>query len=355
LLAGGQVEAVINLPGGLLPYRPGYQSALWVLRRGKAAKWQGRVLLADVSDRALTSKVVDDLITDVVTWRREGYRPEWHSRAFATQTDVRDLLAPRTPLIAGRHPSLRDLRVRAFETIARVAELEAGLGRPADPPPTFRRPVRSGLVVRHGPVPPSTTIGDLAKAGRIAVLRGIQLEAGDVGKHGNHPVIGASEAIGTSQRGDRMIDRGVLADRYPRAVLTEPGDVVVTDVPRFGVLVDDLGFAVVESPARIVRIPASERAGLRPKVLAALLAVNSAGVRPEGAVRASARLTERRVTVLTPAEADRLEALLADLDERRRHAQVEIDALDELCRIAALGLMDGTLAVAPTSRSPLHS
>src|SRR5690606_6611828 len=95
LLADGRVEAVIALPGGLVPYRPAYQTALWVLRREDPSPWRGRVLMADVSDRPLTDRVVDELVWDVTTWRRDGHRPDQHLRAHASQVAVADLLKPR--------------------------------------------------------------------------------------------------------------------------------------------------------------------------------------------------------------------------------------------------------------------
>ena len=69
------VEAIIRLPGGLIPFRPGYETALWVLTQARDSRWRGRVLLADVSDRQLTHEVISDLVEDVITWRRDGYPP----------------------------------------------------------------------------------------------------------------------------------------------------------------------------------------------------------------------------------------------------------------------------------------
>ena len=82
LLAGDMVEAIIRLPGGLVPFRPGYETALWVLTQARDSRWRGRVLLADVSDRELTHEVISDLVEDVVTWRRDGYVPGAHRRVF---------------------------------------------------------------------------------------------------------------------------------------------------------------------------------------------------------------------------------------------------------------------------------
>ena len=94
LLKGDMVEAIIRLPGGLVPFRPGYETALWVLTQARHSRWRGRVLLADVSDRPLTADVVRDLAEDVITWRRDGYVPRrtagrsvsrWRSAAWSTR------------------------------------------------------------------------------------------------------------------------------------------------------------------------------------------------------------------------------------------------------------------------------
>jgi len=345
LLASGRVEAVIHLPGGLVPFRPGYQTALWVLRREEPSPWQGRVLLADVSDRALTDDVVETLIWDVVTWRRDGYQPNDHSRAIAVQVAVSSLTSSGVRLTARRLPAIRE--VAAKETIARVNDLESELHRVADPHVAPRPLVRSGLAVRESGSPVRTAaIGALVKTRRLIMVKGTRLAASDVIPDGKHAVLGAPEIVGASPLGARTVDRAVLAEKYPRARLTEPGDVIVTMSPRFGVHVDDDGFSVVEFPARILRIPEQERQQLTPRVLAALLAAGHAGARAAGAVRPAARLDELCIPLLPPAEVRRLDELLAVADERRRLARREIDLLDEVCRIAATGLSDGTLTFA---------
>ncbi|ADG89213.1 N-6 DNA methylase [Thermobispora bispora DSM 43833] len=347
LLASGRVEAVIHLPGGLVPFRPGYQTALWVLRREEPSPWQGRVLLADVSDRALTDDVVETLIWDVVTWRRDGYQPNDHSRAIAVQVAVSSLTSSRVRLTARRPPAIRE--VAAKETIARVYDLESELHRIADPQAVSRPQVRSGLAVRESGSPvPTAAIGALVKTQRLIMVKGTRLAASDVIPDGQHAVLGAPEIAGASPVGARTVDRAVLAEKYPRARLTEPGDVIVTMSPRFGVHVDHDGFSVVEFPARILRIPEQERQQLTPRVLAALLAAGHAGTRAAGAVRPASRLDELCIPLLPPAEVRRLDELLAVADERRRLARREIDLLDEVCRITAAGLSNGTLTIAST-------
>jgi N-6 DNA Methylase len=105
LLEGDMVEAIIRLPGGLVSFRPGYETALWVLTQARDSRWRGRVLLADISDRDFTDDVIRDLVEDVVTWRREGYVPSAHRCVYGVQVAVRDLVDPPRPLLVSQGPS----------------------------------------------------------------------------------------------------------------------------------------------------------------------------------------------------------------------------------------------------------
>lgn len=350
LLADGRVEAVIALPGGLVPYRPAYQTALWVLRREDPSPWRGRVLLADVSDRPLTDRVVDELVWDVTTWRRDGHRPDQHLRAHASQVAVADLLRPRVPLTTRRPRRLSDLTAPQ-RLVAQVVELEAeldGSGRSRTAPP-----LRSGLAVRDEPAPlPRRTIGALVRDGYLTLGKGARLAPEHVVADGHHPVIGAPELTGARPIGSRTLDRATLA-RYPRLKLTEPGDVIVTLTPQLGVHLDRDGFAVVEFPARVLRIPEDARHLLTPAVLAAVLSalphVGQPTTRAASAVRAPARLVDLQIPLLPPDQVERLDGLLAAAEVRREQARREMACVDELCRIATAGLVDGTLTIAGAS------
>ena len=61
LLSSGMVEAIIRLPGGLVPFRSGYDVALWVMTSAYGSPYRGWVLRADVSDRELTGEVITAL------------------------------------------------------------------------------------------------------------------------------------------------------------------------------------------------------------------------------------------------------------------------------------------------------
>jgi hypothetical protein len=353
LLAEGRVEAVIHLPGGLLPYRPAHQTALWVLRREDPSPWRGRVLLADISDRPLTAEVADALVWDVTTWRRDGHRPDQHLRAYAAQVAVAGLAGPRVPLTSRRPSRMRDLTAPQ-RAMARVLEVEAALASAGDRP--AGQGIRAGLAVREErSAVPRRTVADLVRDEWLVVRPGSRVAAADVTTDGHHPVIGAPELTGGGRIGARTVDRGVLADRYPRVRLTDPGDVIVTMAPRLAVHLDREGFSVVEFPARVLRIRKDVRHRLTPPVLAALLGalpdVGHPTGRAPGAVRAATRLVDLQVPILPPAEVERLTGLLDAADERRRLARRELDLLDDLCLTATTGLVDGTLTMAGAPRS----
>lgn len=73
LLTSGLVKAVVNLPGGVMPYRPAYRTALWVLHRTPQEQRRGRVLLIDLSAQDLTHRTLDALCEDVYIWRTANW------------------------------------------------------------------------------------------------------------------------------------------------------------------------------------------------------------------------------------------------------------------------------------------
>ncbi|MFA1538063.1 hypothetical protein [Actinomadura monticuli] len=350
LLRSGSVKAVIRLPGGLIPYRPGYEVALWVLTADYAVGERGKVLLADVSDRALTPGLVDALVTDVLAWRDEQFDPEAHPRVHTVATPVGALIASPRPLLPRYLPSQDDLRWEVPERVARTLELERVVWEARPDAPRLN----SDLSAVPMPRPPRTaTIAELAGRGRpkeLSLRKGTRLPAGlvrsassTVNATNSYPVFGPAEVLDESEPGSRRVDRIEFEKSCPGARHSKPGDVIITTAPRPAAAVDHDGHSVVEFPARILRIEEDGKKHFTPRALAALL--DRAG-RADGAIRPAQRLHELALPLLSPSELKQLDRLLADLDDRRDRARREIAALDELRGIAATGLADGTLTLA---------
>jgi hypothetical protein len=348
------VEAVIRLPGGLVPFRPGYETALWVLTQARASRWRGRVLLADISDRELTHQVISDLVEDVTTWRRDGYLPGAHSRVFGQQVAVRDLIDPPRPLTIGSRPaSPRERAEGAARRVVLVTKHGADLDRIGATATADRRHLPTellaavDLLATAEPRPCSETVGALVKGKRLTLHQGTRIKPEHITPTGHHVVLGSDEVLGTRRPGERNVDRALFARAHPSARLTTPGDVLVTTIPRPGVMVDTRGYAIAEFPVRILRIPDAEAEQFTPRVLAALLFADGTGTRAAGAVRTGRSLEDQRVTVLPPDQVHRLDGLLSEIEARRDLARRELEVLGELQDAAIGGLIDGALTVIP--------
>jgi hypothetical protein len=346
LLTGDMVEAVIQLPGGLVPFRPGYETALWVLTQARDSRWRGRVLLADVSDRELTHEVISDLVEDVVTWRREGYVPGAHRRAYGVQVAIDDLVDPPRPLVISQRPSSpRERATDASRRVTAATQCGVDLDRIGATAIADRRHVSTEALTAADLHPVIEIIGALVRSRRLTLRQGTRISATHITGPGHHVVLGTEEVLGIRRPGQRWVDREVFARTYPNARLTEPGDVLVTTVPRPGAMVDKNGYAIAEFPVRILRIPPAETEQFTARVLAALLFANGSGNRATSAVRAGRALEDHRVPLLPPAQVRRLDQLLAQADARRDLAQRELDVLEELQQVVIGGLIDGTLTL----------
>ena len=245
LLKGYMVEAVIRLPGGLVPFRPGYETALWVVTQARDSRWRGRVLIADVSDRELTHEVVSDLVEDVTTWRRDGYVPGAHSRVFGQQVAVRDLIDPPRPLtVSSRPASHRERAEDAARRVALLTQRGADLDRIGATATGDRRHVPTELLAAVDPLAAAEphghreTVGALVKSKRLALHQGTRIKPEHITATGHHVVLGPDEVLGIRRPGERRMDRALFARAHPSARLTAPGDVLVTTAPQPGVMVD---------------------------------------------------------------------------------------------------------------------
>ncbi|MFC0003513.1 DNA-binding protein [Micromonospora siamensis] len=342
LLTSGLVEAVVRLPGGMFPARPGHSAALWLLTRDPVAATQGRLLLADVGGAALDQRVAETTAEDILLWRAEGYRRDGHDprTGWVVPLDALDLR--RGAALRPPGPASVTMRARlAADRPALIGEIEGRLTDAEHETIRYAKehgPLSTGAAQRDGNRPKELTLGALRTARRIRPLPGHRLTPEHVGPRGHHRVIGAAEVVAQSSK--RWMDRLTLAAEYPHVGLTDPGDLVVTTVPQFGVLLDEDGFSVIEFPARGLRISPGD--ALTPRVLKALLDTARNTTRSPGAVR-GARLGDVTIPDLGRDEAARLDDVLRRLDERERLLQQQAGLLVELRELAVAGFADGTL------------
>lgn len=358
LLKADTVEAIVRLPGGMLPFRPAYETALWVLTQARGSRWQGRVLLADVSDRPLTREVVSDLVEDVVTWRRDGYQPGAHRRQYGQQVEVVNLIdRPRPLVVSGRPVSLSDRAAEGNRRITDITGYGVELDRIGAEATAARRHVPAESLASANQRPTTQSLCALIRAGRLMLRQGTRIREAYVAASGHQAVLGGhyvvlgpEEVAGLRRVGQRKIERETFTQAYPNARLTEPGDVLVTMTPHPAALVDRDGFSIAEFPVRILRIPAAEAEQFTPRVLAALLFADGSGGRAAGAVRAGRALEDQQVLLLPPEQVRPLDQLLAAAEARRDLARRELDVLGELQAATVGGLLDGTLTL--TSYEP---
>ncbi|MFE4423885.1 hypothetical protein [Streptomyces sp. NPDC056817] len=361
LLRGNVVESVIALPGGVLPFRPGYRPALWTLTRGPVPEAEGKVLLADISSEQLTAGVRARLAEDVLLWRAEGFRKlGGHDPSYGRAVPIAALEQTfGGPLTPPAPPAAAIWSDKVKERPALIAEAEARLERATADIRTYedeRGPFRGGVLRRVGLLPRRTTLGKLIAERRVTRLPGHRIDARHLTDtaEGHHAVLGPEEITGERPVGVRRIDRLVLATEYDRVALTEPGDVVYTLTPRLGLYIDHDGFSVVAFPARVLRVDTEAARPLTPRVLAALLSATRGTARSPGAVRAARRVEDYQLPDLDPDEVLRFDALLAETERRESLLRAQANALAEARHLTIAGLADGTLTLADPPARPAN-
>lgn len=357
LLRENIVESVIALPGGVLPFRPGYRPALWTLTRDPVPEAAGKVLLADISAEPLTARVSARLAEDILLWRAEGRRHYGHDPRYGRIVPVADLDQAFGGALSPPGPPLSTFWSTAVaERPALIAEAEARLERASAEAGAYqerRGPYHARVLRRVDALPPRTTLGKLIAARRVTRHPGHRVDPAHLTADGHHTVLGPEEITGERPAGGRRIDRLVLATAYERAALTEPGDIVYTLAPRLGVYVDHDGFCVAAFPARVLRVNRDAARPLTPRVLAALLAAARGTARSPGAVRPARRIEDYQLPDLDPDEVLRFDALLAEAERRERLLRAQADALAEARRLTVAGLADGTLTLGEAPAAPL--
>lgn len=335
LLRARQVVAILRLPAGLVVSRSRQRLALWVL--GPAAyerSSEAFIYVADLVNEQLTGPIIDDLVTDLVAATSGQDLQRAHAARYLHPVPLRLLTAPGAASLVERRAMSRTRSTSsAADLLIRASELVSQLDAPWT---AAVSPTLLGLENHDGVA--QSTVAEAMGSRHLRGAPGHRLRSEDVGSGRGLRVLGVQELLGRSPVGRRAIDQFAFARGYPSGRLTEPGDVVFCTSPRPRAMVDREGAAVVEFPARVLRVHAADPGGLHPAVLAA--DINDQPV-------------TARVWRLWPArhvpDASRpgLDALLGQVARVRDELTAREQLLDDLTRTVVDGVTTGRLALAP--------
>lgn len=350
LLSRDAVEAVIQLPRRIHPFRTGAEHVLLVLRAEAKAENRGRPLLVD-ADRiarrvggawpAHVAKVLEDGRSPVAEEARD-----FPVSAISPREDA--LLDGRSILPAHRlgakeqgldhFSATLDARIEAAAALPHLREWIGDLG-------IAKR--KSGAGVAH------RKVGEHLRAGQLRLLAGHRIRESDLGDAGLM-VVGREEMLGALPLGQRRIALEDLAE-YPQAQTTERGDVFLLTEHGVRTRVDDAGGCVLLAPVQGLRILAyrrflaeevePEEVWMRPHPLAQLLAAPRNQHRGSGSLVRRVSLRDMDLPQLPLQEIAELEAILAETDRQRAEVRRQLEALDNLTLRLAAGVADGDLAL----------
>lgn len=336
LLRLGSLRAIVRLPRGLVTSSPRQALALWVFGPAhasvaRAEKWN---LVADLGDETLTQTTRADLVSDLVAAMGDGSAIRAHAFRFTRPVRTAELLTRTSSLVAGTNHVVTSARPIASERDRRAgsdfpARLDAIVATLGDAAPDGLDAVE----VNDAPlVLPPASLGTLAAARHVRCISGARVSPEHINTETGFAVIGADELAGAHAIGTRRIDRLLLANAYPSAGLTLPGDVIFRAGAQPQAIVDAEGASVVLYPARILRIKETDSAGLVAELLAADI--------PQQSSRDWKRWVVRRVV---HTERAGLSAALQSVAAERATLVERMRTLTALEETIAGGVVAGTL------------
>ncbi|MFI2721807.1 hypothetical protein ACH5AI_36755 [Streptomyces collinus] len=368
LLDRGCVEAIVQLPRRIHPFRTGAEYALLVLR---PPSLEPRSILLVDADRIAqrTGGECETWIEQVVGLTRPGVVPEpGEKRPPEDAYDPQD--AQRVTVRASGPGREQLLDNRSVLPAHRLAAPEAHVDH-FEETLTARRAVAAALprlrdwvgdmnISRRDPHTPVRhwKLDVLLKAGQLRLLNGHRVKAEHISEAGL-PVVGREEMLGELPVGARRIAPEDLA-AYPSAKVTELGDVLLLAEHGVRCLVDTAGGCVLLSPVQGVRITAyrehvrnAARGGpvppgglwMRPHSLARLLQAPRNQHRGSGSLVRRVSVRDMDLPQLPPEEIAELEAVLTETERLRADVRRQLEALDRLAERVSAGAADGVLAL----------
>ncbi|MFM9696812.1 DNA methyltransferase family protein [Streptomyces europaeiscabiei] len=354
LLVEGSVEAIIQLPRRIHPFRTGAEFALLVLRPPSDDPAGHRVLLID-ADRVA---------------QRTGGR-KWIgevAQLMLGEEDPNPRDARSLPLRSGRPGEEQLLDGRSVLPAHRLAAPEAGVDH-FEETITARRAVMAampqlrdwlgdmGIAKRRKPIR-HRKLHEHLTAGQLKSFTGHRIKDSDL-SDGGLPVVGSEEMLGELPIGQRRIAPETLS-AYPAARITERGDVLVLAEHGVRCRVDEAGGCVLLAPVQGLRIASyrdylvavakgepirPDAVWMRPHTLAQLLQAPRNQHRGSGSLVRRVSLRDVDLPQLPPEEITELEAILTETERLRADVRRQLEALDRLAGRISAGVADGDLAL----------
>ncbi len=305
--------AAVRLPRGLWREAHRQSLAVWICVGGAQAQ---QPWVADLG--AFDHIELTDVAADVA-----GALEQTDDRAFryARRIELSSVLAGAAVVPRG----VRAVRLRGHDESEHLDRVHRATLVTTTPLPLLdvlvaQSPGRMHLAHR--------SLAELQSGKRLVMKRGRRIDI----KHGSPE--GTVRVLPEYVVGTLALDPIDAEAKYPRAARTEPGDVIFVEKPEPRAWVDPVGGAMVACPARILRLEESAEVG--PLVLATLI--------NETAFPGSEWPTWT-VPVLPRAEADRLEAALAQADEYEQQASRRVAAARNLKTALINGVAAGALTL----------
>lgn len=308
-LRPGNLAIAVRLPRGLWKAAHRQSLALWVLDGGRSEQW------LRMADLAANSIDPEDLASDVTAALQ---RTDGRAYRYARRGDLAPVLAGGPVVPRG----VRAVRLGAADARTHLDRIHTATLTTSEPMPGYDvtvAPAPGQVILRR------RSLGELVDAGQIVVKRGSRVSRTAADPRGTVRVMS-----GDSTMDDVRLDPLDAVSLYPRAVRTEPGDVVFAQRPRPIARVDAEGGALVASPSRLLRLRPT--AALGPYALAAL--INQFAT--EGSEWQTWSVPE-----LPPSESDALDAALSDATRHlavlHRHVRAVQDLTTSLIEGVAAG------------------
>ncbi|MFL6140438.1 MAG: helix-turn-helix transcriptional regulator [Labedaea sp.] len=251
-LRSESLVVALRLPRGM--WREAHRQALglWVCAAGGFTL---RPLVADLAAFTRDELDLGDLASDMT-----GALAAAGGRAFRylRPHDLPPILSSRAVVVPR---GVRAVRLATTEIERHVAVVNTATmvtSQPIRPFDVLAEHAPGAMLLRR------RSLGELKDLGQVRVLRGSRIDPAHDDPAGSVAVLSATGSNSTVR-----LDPFDAARLYPRAVRTDPGDVVFTERPRPTAFIDNDGGSLVASPSKILRI--GSRAGIGPHTVMAII------------------------------------------------------------------------------------